>query len=203
MISGAKKLCVAELAAKVAGEGIDPDALDGLNVAVQPVEFASPLSIAETLPVGGLVAGPGEAGLLDEGLQQHRTIGVAGMPVIGQATADETQNSRGEIAAADPGQDEEARVVDDEVKVALSLLARPADELIARLGLPGTRPEGQQGHHLAGRAHEVAQLRAGHQLMAEIVVTLDVGVPQQRLPGTKCFAYRSLKLCSNIASLKP
>src|SRR5579885_1306736 len=181
MNEGVARLSVTEMLAEVGDERVYPDALDGLGISMQPIELAAPLSVAEVQPVGGLVAGADEAGLLDKGLQQHRTIGVASMPVIGQTTADEAQNTRGEIAAADPRQYEEARVVDDEVKAAFSLLARPADELVARLGLPGACPEGQQGHHLAGGAHEVAQLRAGNELMPQIVVTLNVSVPQQRL----------------------
>ena len=181
MISGAKKLCAAELSAKVAGEGIDPDALDGLGFAMQPVELAAPLGVAEAQPVGGLVACAGEARLLDEGLKQHRSIGVSDMPVFDQATGGESEDPRGEVLALDPRQDEEAGVVDDEVKVVLSLLACPTDELVARLSLPGARAERQQSDHFSGCAHEVAQLGARHQLMTEIMVTLDVGVPQQRL----------------------
>ena len=156
MILGAKKLSAAELSGKVAGEGIDPDALDGLSIAVQPIEFAAALGVAQTQPICGLVAGAGESGLLDEGLQQHRSIGVSDMPVFGQATGGQSQDPRGEVLALDPRQDEEAGVVDDEVKAALSLLGCPTDELVARLSLPGARAERQQSDHLAGCAHEVA-----------------------------------------------
>ena len=123
-------LPVAELPLEVACERIDPDAFDGLSVAMERVEFAATLRIAEVSPVGGLVAGAGEARLLDEGFEQNRSIGVAGLPVIGQTPADQGEDARGEVFAADSRQDEEAGVVDDEVQVALSLLGRPTDELV-------------------------------------------------------------------------
>ena len=78
-------LAIAEMTLEVACKRIDPDAFDGLSVSVQGVELASALRIAEVLPVGGLVTGTGETRLLDEGFEQDRPIGVAGLPVIGQA----------------------------------------------------------------------------------------------------------------------
>ena len=66
-----------------------------------------------------------------------------------------------------------------EVKVAPALVAGPADECIARFDFPGARAEAEQGEDLAVGAHEVAQLCARHGLMAEVVMALDVGIPQQ------------------------
>src|SRR5882672_4252806 len=73
-VEGICELHVAELPLEVARERIDPDALDGLSVAVQDVELPTALGIAEMLPVGSLVAGAGKARLLDEGFEQHRPI---------------------------------------------------------------------------------------------------------------------------------
>ena len=160
-------------------ERIDPDALDGFVVSVQGIELAAALGVAEILPVGRSVAGAGEARLLDEGLQQHGAIGVAGVPVLDQASTDQGEHTRGEVLHADPGQDKEAGIVHDEVQMTLTLLAGPADELIARFHFPGTRAEAQCGDDLVVAAHEVAQLGAWHRLIFEIVVTFDVGIPQQ------------------------
>src|ERR1039458_6942443 len=70
-------LSAAELALEVAHERIDPDALDRLSVAMQGVELAAALGIADVLPVGSLVAGAGKARLLDEGFEQDRSVGGA------------------------------------------------------------------------------------------------------------------------------
>jgi hypothetical protein len=66
-------LSLAELSLEVTR---DPDAFERLIVAMQNVELAATLGIAEVLPVGSLVAGAGKARLLDEGFGQHRPIGV-------------------------------------------------------------------------------------------------------------------------------
>ena len=103
-------------ARKSRAQRINPDAFDGLCVAMQGVELAASLRVTEVLPVGGLVASAGEARLLDEGFEQDRTIRVASVPVLGQASADQGEDARGEILAVDPRQDEEAGIVDDEVQ---------------------------------------------------------------------------------------
>ena len=78
--------------AKVPYERIDPDTFDGLCMAMQDVELAAPLSIPKVLPVGCLVAGTGEARLLDEGFEQNRAVAVAGVPVVGESAADQGQD---------------------------------------------------------------------------------------------------------------
>jgi len=61
----------------------------------------------------------------------------------------------------------------------LALLTGPADELVARFDFPGARTEAQCGDDLVVAAHEVTQLGARHRLIFEVVVTFDVGIPQQ------------------------
>src|SRR5208337_4653727 len=181
MNDGVSSLFVAEMSAEVADEWINPDALDGLGFAMQSIKLATSLGIPEILPVGGLVTGAREARLLDECFKENRTVRVSRLPVMRQAFADQGEGTRGKVATPYPGQDEESRVVDDEVQVSRTLIVRPADELISRLGFPGAGAEAQQCDDLTRGAHEVAQLRARHELMTEVVITLDVGVPQQRV----------------------
>ncbi len=64
----------AELSLEVTGERINPDAFDRLMVAMQNVELAATLGIAEVLPVGSLVTGASKGRLLDEGFEQHGPI---------------------------------------------------------------------------------------------------------------------------------
>src|SRR5208337_763582 len=174
-------LSVAELGLEVARDRIDPDAFDRLSIAMQNVELAAALGVAEVLPVGGFVASAGKARLLDEGFEQDGPIGVARIPVIGQSSAHQGEDARSQVLATDPRQDEEAGIVYDEVQVALSLIGGPTDELIPRFDLPGARAEAQGRDDVAGGAHEVAQLRAGHELMPEVMMTFDIRIPQERV----------------------
>ncbi|MHB1567185.1 MAG: hypothetical protein ACYCXG_10810 [Acidiferrobacter sp.] len=128
---GKSSLSVAELPLEVAGQRIDPDARGGLCVAMECVELAASLGIPEILPVGRLAASAGEARFPNEGFEQDRTIGVAGVPVVGQALRCRGEDARGEVFTVNPGQDEEAGIVDDDVQVAAALLGGPADGVIA------------------------------------------------------------------------
>src|SRR5271167_322497 len=136
-------LFLAEMLVEVPCERINPDAFDGLCVAMQCVEFTAALCVSEILPVGGFVASACEARLFDEGFQQYGAIGVARVPVLDQAPAGQGKDPRGEVFTVNPRQDEEARIVDDEVQVAATLFARPADGVVARFDFPGARTEAE------------------------------------------------------------
>ena len=108
-------LSAAELSLEVARERINPNAFDGLGIAMQDIKLAATLGISEVLPVGGLVTGAGKALLLDEGFEQDRPIGVADLPVFREPAADQGEDARGQVFSVDPRQDEEAarfRVMD-------------------------------------------------------------------------------------------
>ena len=167
------ELCVAELRSEVANERIYPDAFDGLRVAMESVELAASLGITQVLPVGGFVAGAGEARLFNEGFEQQRAIRVARVPVFGQASTDQREGARSEVTTGYPRQDEEARVVDDEVQTVSALRCGPTDRSIARLGFPGARSKAKNSDDVPCGTYEVAQLRSGQELVTEIVMAFD------------------------------
>jgi hypothetical protein len=174
-------LSVAEMSAVVAYERINPEAFNGLAVAMKCVEFAPPLCVPKILPVGSSIASAGEARLFNEGLQKYRTISIACVPVVGQASTHQGEHARSQVTTLDPRQDEEARVVDDQVQVAAALLVSPADGIIARFDFPGARTEAECGDDFTAGANQVPQLCSRQELMAKIVMTLDVGIPEQRV----------------------
>lgn len=133
------------------------------------IELAATGGLTDVEPVGCLVAGSSEAIGLDKGLQQHRTVAVSLLPIGGSLTGDAAEDLGGQSFRLHPGQDEKARVVDDQMHVAAPLLFGPADELIPRSGFPGGRAKAQQGHELAIDRDEVAQLRARQGVVAEVV----------------------------------
>ena len=51
-----------EMSAKVAHEGIDPEAFNGLGVAMKLVELAAPLRVPEILPVGSFITSAAKRG---------------------------------------------------------------------------------------------------------------------------------------------
>jgi hypothetical protein len=78
----------------------------------------------------------------------------------------------------DPRQDQEARVVDDELQVLLALLMGPADEAFPVGQPPRAGPEAQQRDQPISRIHAVADLAARHRRVAQVVVPRDILVPQ-------------------------
>ena len=87
-------LVATEMSSVVANEWVDPHALDRLAVAMESVRFATSLGLPKVLPAGGAVASACKARFLDEGLQQYRALRVSGVPVLGQASADQVFQSR-------------------------------------------------------------------------------------------------------------
>ena len=57
------ELCATKAPAKGVSQRINPDAFDGLGVAMQSIELAASFGIAEIPPVGGVVARIREARL--------------------------------------------------------------------------------------------------------------------------------------------
>ena len=118
----------AESAAEVAPERVEPDVFPGQRVGTMHVEFAAALGLTDVGPVGGAVAGTGEAVGLHEGLQQERSVAVASLPVVRQAAAAASQHRGSEIAHLHPGQDQEAGVVHDQLQAGFALGNAPADD---------------------------------------------------------------------------
>ena len=65
--------------------------------------------------------------------------------------------------------------------MALALLGGPTDEALARRRLPRCRAKPKQRENLLIGSGEVSQLRARERLVTQIVVAVDVLVPQVRL----------------------
>ena len=76
------------------------------------VELAAPLGVAQAEPVGGPVAGAGEARLFYKGLEQDWFVAVAMQPLVWELACSEPEEPGGQMPGGDPGEDEEPRVVD-------------------------------------------------------------------------------------------
>ena len=131
----------AESAAEVAPERVEPDVFPGQRVGTMDVEFAATLGLSDVGPVGGAVAGTGEAVGLHEGLQQERSVAVASLPVVGQPAAAASQHRGSEIAHLHPGQDQEAGVVHDQLQAGFALGNAPADEAVAGAAFQALAPK--------------------------------------------------------------
>src|SRR5208337_3040651 len=136
------------------------------------IELTAAGGLTDVSPVGGLVAGAAEAIRLHESLQQHRAITVALLPVVGQLAGDVAEDFRSHALRLHPGQDQKARVVDDQMHSQAPLLGAPADELITGLSFPGGGAKAQQRDKAAIDGNEVAQLRPRERCVAQVMIAL-------------------------------
>ena len=128
-----------EDALPVLGERAEPDILGGLAVLLGGVlAAASPGGADAGDPAGGPIDATGEAWGFDEGLDEDGVGAVAAGPVAGQVAADECEDVGSEVGDADPGQDEESGVVDDQRQVLPTQGGDPSDEAVARCDRRGS-----------------------------------------------------------------
>ena len=154
-MGGRCKDCLADQVLSEAGrQWKNPDAFDGERAGMRGIEFAMATRIAKVLPVGIAIACSTEAGLFDEGFEEHRAIAVAGEPVVGQAAVRQAEELGGQVSGAYPREDEETGIIDDEMEAGLALGRRPTNELVAWRGFPGSGPEAWP------RAHRLQSERA-------------------------------------------
>ena len=94
-----------------------PDVLDRDNLVVDGGLLAPPGGPPDVHPIGCFVASAAMPRRLYEGLEQHRAIAVAQLPILGKLASHLGQDLRGQAFGLNPGQDEEARVVDHELQI--------------------------------------------------------------------------------------
>ena len=135
--------------------------------------------LPDALPVGRPVARGPEAGLVDEGLAQHRAPAVEALPVVGEPPRRQGQRRGRQVFRAHPGKHQEARVDDHQAPPAVARPALPADPAI-----PAREP---LGHRIEQQASQPAAVPVGHKVedvrpegasVAEVVVAVDQGAPQ-------------------------
>ena len=92
----------------------------------------------------------------------------------GQAAAHKCKDMRTEVRNLDPGQYQEARVVDHQGQVLLAQFGGPPYEVVARCEPPGGGGEAEHGEQPAVSIMDgVAHLRAHQGLVAEVVIAVD------------------------------
>ena len=160
---------------------VEKDILDGKEPAGMAVEFSAALGLAYAYPIGRPVACAAKACCFDKGFQECRPVAVAVLPVRRQALGHGTQDTGSEIGRGDPGQYQEASVVDHEMKVAGAFLIGPADKLVAGRDFPGGRSKSQDSEQVRAGEDKIPELCAGQRLVAEVMVALDELIAKRRV----------------------
>ena len=160
-------------------EGIEEDVFDWEDLPMLEFEFTASLGLADAYPVGGPVAGAVEAVFLNEGFEENGAVLVALFPIVRETFGDRGKDAGGEVLGMDPGEDEKAGVVDNQMEVLCALLRVPADEAVAGCDLPGGGSEAEKSHKLpVFTVHKIARLRPRKRFVPEVVVAMNEFVPK-------------------------
>lgn len=170
--------------------------LDGGELFLSFVVFATSGSVTEENPVGGFVAGPPESLGIDKGLQPVDGMIVARLPILGNDLCTSTKQVGCEMGDSDPRQQKESRIIGQQVAVFFQRLRGPAYELIPVEDAVWGRREGKAGNGSLAGKDQILQMFPDRLGVAEIVVMLDEAVEKllvfafsdlQELKGLKFF----------------
>ncbi len=135
-------------------------------------------------PVGRAVTGAGKARGIDEGLGQQDRVSMHRLDVLGQPPQAQPQHPRGQVGHPAGRQDDEARVVGDQMQAPELMLRRPADPTVARGQLERARLPADQCEPSLAVHRNMAQALADDAVKRQVVVRRHQPVPAPVLPRT-------------------
>jgi hypothetical protein len=121
---------------EVFNQGIDKYCFNRNQVLFVDVPFTSTFGEAELDPISRLVTSAQEASSIHKGFKEHNGVVVDSFPVHGKDSGHFSQDMRSQIGNFNPGEDKEAGVLSNEMKVLSFVGSCPADELIPAVHLP-------------------------------------------------------------------
>jgi hypothetical protein len=122
---------------KFFNQRVKEDRFNRTSKPVVDVPFASSFGETRMNPVGRLIAGTLKSTTVHKGLQKDKGMVVHPLPVSWEDSGHSPQEVRGQMGNLNPGKDEEASILGNEVDVSISVNGLPSDELIPRGHLPG------------------------------------------------------------------
>ena len=185
----------AQLLARVAGQRVDQDLLR--SAVGDPGRGRAGLAgkaagVAQRLPVRRPVARAGEAGRIDEGFCDQNWMAMHCAEVAREPAKAQPQHPRSEVRRGALGQDEEPRVVGDEVKAAKLLLGQPPDPAVAGLELERAGVPTHERQPVLAQHCDVAHTSPDQAPEGQIVVRAHQRIPADPLVGAHRGADRDL-----------
>jgi hypothetical protein len=129
-------------------------------------------------PVGGPVAGAGEAFGIDKSLQPEDGMMVDFLPILGNGPGDAAKQMGGEMRNGEPGQHKESAVVGQQVAIALSRLRRPTEEGVATVDGVWRRGKGEASDQPVTGIDQIFEMFADRLAITQIVILPDQGIEE-------------------------
>ena len=144
-----------------------------------PVLPTSAFALADAVPICSPVAGSGEAGTIDEGLNQAQLVTVFCHPILTQPSEACPQDKAGKMGDPNPRKDQEACIVGHQVQVLSTGLSVPTDKPVTRDGFPCRGPKQQAGNGaLQSIEGQIFHVFADMPLATEIMVSIHQAMKQ-------------------------
>jgi len=109
---------------------------------------------------------------IDEGFQQPQRVAEPRRPILRQAAFAQRQDARAKVRIVVFWQNQEARVVGDQMQAIILMAKIPADPVIPGRALQGRGGEAQQGQPLAAPSGDIPQGVANLRQRAQVVMGL-------------------------------
>jgi hypothetical protein len=148
------------------------------------IPFASALGKPHVNPVGCLVAGALKTLAVDKGLQKEDRMVVYFLPVSGEEPGHAAQDMGGQIRNLNPGQDEEAGILGNKMKVSISVSGWPPDKPIPRGDIPGGSAPTQAGQGAPLMEDHVLKVFPHGLTVTQVMVGLDESLVERFPMGT-------------------
>ena len=147
--------------------------IDVFDAAVQQVvvpSFSHPFGFTHMDPVGGPVAGSPEAVPFHEGFEQMDGVMIDFEPIVRDPFGIDGEYPGCQALDGDPGQDEEAGVIGQEVQIPYPGGMVPSNEDLSGVDSPGGRSPSQAGDRSFADKNHVFEMAAHDLPIAEIVI---------------------------------
>src|SRR5574337_12491 len=142
-----------------------------------------PVRLADHDPVGRSIAGAAKPLRIDESLQQMNRVRIDLLPVARHPPRHLSEDVRSQMRYPHPRQNQEPRVVGDQMNVAPPRPLVPANEPVAAAQMPWrTRPR-QARNRLAARFDQILQVLTYRLFVFQVVILLHQAVEQRLLPA--------------------
>ena len=148
------------------------------------IPFASALGKSHVRPVGCLIAGALKTLAVDKGLQKEDGMVVHVLPVSGEDPGHAAQDMGGQRSNLNPGQDEEAGILGNKMKVSISVSGLPSDKPIPRGDIPGCSAPTQAGQRAPLMEDHVLKVFPHGLTVTQVMVGLDESLVERFPMGT-------------------
>ena len=133
---------------------------------------------AKINPVGRLVTGAPETCCVHKGLQEVDRVPIEPLPVLSKPPGHSTQDIGSQVRHPDPGHNQEAAVIGNQVEILSSYTGRPTDKAVPAADVARGRGKGYTGHRSSKGKDQILEVLPYRLAISQVVILLDKAVKE-------------------------